>query len=91
LEELQWREQKKKEEKHVKDGDKRFQEDLNIMGINKRKTMVRDRRGWREIALEATVYIVLWRVRRRRGEEEEEQEKEEDEEEVEEEEEKKEK
>jgi hypothetical protein len=63
LEQLQWKEQGK-EEKHVEDGDKRFQEDLNIMGINKRKTMVRDRRGWREIVLEATVYNVLWRVRR---------------------------
>ena len=44
------------------------------MGINKRKTMVRDRRGWREIVLVAKVHDVLWYFR---GGEEEEQEQEE--------------
>ena len=35
------------------------QEDLNITGISRRKAMVRDRRGWREIVLVAKVHKVL--------------------------------
>jgi len=80
LEHLQWKEQKKKRGRARKRCRYEVQ-GLNIMGINKRKTMVRDRRGYGEIVLEATVHNVLWRLSRRTGEEEEEQEEEEVEEE----------
>jgi hypothetical protein len=53
------------------------QGDLNIMGINKRKKMVRNHGGCRKIVLEAKVHNLLWHLNRRRREEEEEQEEEE--------------